>query len=151
MAAADECWKFKIDRKNIRNATHDGGSAQKIEATNNLLLTASELMWNLNNKIHSMCVWRTARCHRYVSFVIRIGVCPFNIHSIGRCEMCHIVPVLDDGLGHESDVNASGQFQKLWLFAFWCASDSCVNTPEKWLCTRRFLVSGLDRPHSESW
>lgn len=78
-------------------------STGETEATNNLLLTASELMWNLNNNIHSVRVARPlcsrrgpARYHRnrYISFGVRCcvceWVCPFNIHSIDTmCPMCH--------------------------------------------------------------
>lgn len=75
-------------------------STGKTEATtNNLLLTASELMWNSNNLTFARCafVWQT-RCYRYVcicctrrwcSCCVRVCVrsSPFNIHSIGRCAL----------------------------------------------------------------
>lgn len=64
--APDERWKFEINRRNILHSTK-----AKTEATNNLLLTASELMGNLNNNnIYSMCLYMAARCHRYIALCV---------------------------------------------------------------------------------
>lgn len=62
--------QFEINRRNI----FDSRGAKKWSDENNLLLTASELMWNLNNKIHSVCLcqwWLVAkRCHRNGSMIV---------------------------------------------------------------------------------